>query len=166
MPDYDQDSFNEVRQALLMLGSGVRDFSRAFGRREEVDPILHLIGTAGGWGGLPAHEAVYVNVAPGLPVGRYEIVVGDVPVDAFWSISIYNRDGFFEPSDVGGCSINNVTADKGPDGSVTIRLGGCDDGRPNCLHLMDGWNYIVRMYRPRTEILDGSWVFPEAHAVD
>jgi hypothetical protein len=27
---------------------------------------------------------------------------------------------------------------------------------------MPGWNYIVRLYRPRAEILDGRWTFPEA----
>jgi hypothetical protein len=32
--------------------------------------------------------------------------------------------------------------------------------RPNCLPIMDGWNYIVRLYRPRSEILDGTWSFP------
>lgn len=25
---------------------------------------------------------------------------------------------------------------------------------------MDGWNYTVRLYRPRQEILDGTWTFP------
>jgi hypothetical protein len=30
---------------------------------------------------------------------------------------------------------------------------------------MDGWNYIVRMYRPRAEVIDGSWTFPEAEPV-
>ena len=25
-----------------------------------------------------------------------------------------------------------------------------------------GWNYTVRLYRPRPEIQNGSWVFPEA----
>jgi hypothetical protein len=30
----------------------------------------------------------------------------------------------------------------------------------NCLPIMDGWNYTVRLYRPRAEILDGSWTFP------
>ena len=25
-----------------------------------------------------------------------------------------------------------------------------------------GWNYMVRFYRPRKEILDGAWKFPEA----
>ena len=27
---------------------------------------------------------------------------------------------------------------------------------------LDGWNYTVRMYRPRAEVLDGSWTFPAA----
>jgi len=27
---------------------------------------------------------------------------------------------------------------------------------------MPGWNYIVRLYRPRGEILDGSWKLPAA----
>jgi len=27
---------------------------------------------------------------------------------------------------------------------------------------MKGWNYIVRLYRPRAEILNGTWKFPEA----
>jgi hypothetical protein len=30
---------------------------------------------------------------------------------------------------------------------------------------MTGWNYLVRMYRPRNEILDGIWKFPEADPV-
>jgi hypothetical protein len=45
-------------------------------------------------------------------------------------------------------------------GSSTVRFGGCADGRPNCLPVTDGWNYLVRLYRPRAEILDGSWTFP------
>jgi hypothetical protein len=31
---------------------------------------------------------------------------------------------------------------------------------------MKGWNYTVRLYRPRPEILSGKWKFPEAHAVN
>jgi hypothetical protein len=30
---------------------------------------------------------------------------------------------------------------------------------------MPGWNYMVRLYRPRAEILNGQWTFPEAHPV-
>ena len=27
---------------------------------------------------------------------------------------------------------------------------------------MDGWNYTVRLFRPRSRILDGTWKFPES----
>ena len=42
----------------------------------------------------------------------------------------------------------------------------CADDRVNCLPIMDGWNYIVRLYQPREEILDGSWVFPTVEAIN
>jgi hypothetical protein len=29
----------------------------------------------------------------------------------------------------------------------------------NLLPIVEGWNYTVRLYRPR-RILDGSWMFP------
>jgi hypothetical protein len=154
-----------VRKALIELGRTLPDSARAFGAKDAVDPVRHLIATAIGWGGLPETEAVYLNVDPGLPPGQYEIAVKDVPVDAFWSISLYNAAGFFEPNDRGAYSVNNVTGIKDADGSITVHLGGCGDGRPNCLPVMDGWNYIVRMYRPRQEILDGTWTFPAAQPV-
>ena len=28
-----------------------------------------------------------------------------------------------------------------------------------------GWNYALRMYRPRKEILDGAWIFPKIEPV-
>ena len=165
MPAYDEESFTAVRHAVTELGRFMPDATRAFGRREAVDPVRHLVGTAIGWGGLPEQEAFYVNVEPHLPVGEYRIVVRDVPVDAFWSISVYNADGFFEAGAAGGCSVNQVTATKETDGSVIVHLGGCADGRPNCLGIMDGWNYIVRLYRPRNAVLDGTWTFPAVEPV-
>jgi hypothetical protein len=48
---------------------------------------------------------------------------------------------------------------KDPDGSITIHFGG-DPEKPNFLPIIPGWNYIVRMYRPTQEILDGTWQFP------
>jgi hypothetical protein len=91
--------------------------------------------------------------------------VKDVPVDGFWSISLYNANGYYEKNEYGAYSLNNVTAKKGADGSVTIQFGGCDGKVPNCLPIMPGWNYTVRLYRPRKEILDGTWTFPEAELV-
>jgi hypothetical protein len=31
---------------------------------------------------------------------------------------------------------------------------------PNCLPITPGRNYMLRLYRPRPEILNGSWGFP------
>ena len=42
--------------------------------------------------------------------GEYRLTVRDVPVDGFWSISVYNADGFFEPNERGAYSVNNITA--------------------------------------------------------
>jgi hypothetical protein len=167
LPDYDDESLTAVRNALKELGRTLTGTRRMFGSREAVDPVRHLIGTAIGWGGLPEQEASYETVEPDLPVGEYRIVVRDVPVDAFWSISLYNSDGYFEAGEGegGGCSVNQLTAVKEPDGSVIVHLDGGGDGVPNHLRLMDGWNYTVRLYRPRPEILDGSWSFPAVERV-
>jgi len=36
----------------------------------------------------------------------------------------------------------------------------------NFLPIMEGWNYIVRLYQPREEILDGTWTFPGVQPVE
>ncbi len=158
-PDYDVTSFDATRNAILQLASGMSDFDDTFGRRDEVDPVRHLLGTAAGWGGLPSSEAMYEGVFPGLPVGEYELTVGEVPVDGFWSISMYDADGYFAPNEIDAYSVNDITGVRNADGTITVRFGG-DGTQPNTLPITDGWNYIVRMYRPRAEIRNGSWSFP------
>jgi hypothetical protein len=145
------------------LQSTLPDFRNAFGKKGEVDPIRHLLGTAAGWGGNPDKDATYLNITPEKNDGKtvYTLNVRDVPVDGFWSISLYNAEGYFVKNDQNAYSLNDITAKKAEDGSVSIQFGGCDGKVPNCLPIMDGWNYTVRLYRPRAEILDGSWKFPE-----
>jgi len=36
----------------------------------------------------------------------------------------------------------------------------------NYLRVMPGWSYLVRLYRPRPEVLDGRWTFPKPKPVD
>lgn len=160
LPGYDEASFTATRQALLAgAAKGVHGTHRMFGTKAEVDPGLHRIGAAAGWGGLPEREAYYISQEPHLPVGAYRITAKDVPVDAFWSVTVYGADGFLHKNDLDAYSVNNISGVKNPDGSVTINLGG-DGSLPNSLPLTEGWNYTVRMYRPRAEILDGTWTFP------
>jgi hypothetical protein len=164
--DWDTASLDAFRADMAKRVTSGFDAAAMFGRREDVDPDKHLIGTAVGWGGLPETEAVYQGGPTDLPVGRYRLTVRDVPVDAFWSISVYDANGFFAPNDRDAYNVNSVTATKDPDGAVTVHFGGCEDGRPNCLPISEGWNYTVRLYRPRPEVRDRSYTFPTPEAVD
>ena len=153
-----------MRDALLVLAAHTDGFKNAFGTKDQVDPIKHLIGTAAGWGGNPDKDASYSSFSPPRNDGNtiYKLnVPANVPVDAFWSISLYDAKGYFEKNPYDAYSLNSITAKKGPDGSVAVQLGGCDGKIPNCLPIMKGWNYTVRLYRPRAEILNGTWKFPE-----
>ena len=85
-----------------------------------------------------------------------------MPVDGFWSISVYDAKGYFEKNQYNAYALNNVTAKKNEDGLIMIQFGGCDGRIPNCLPIMPGWNYMVRLYRPRAEVLSRKWKFPEA----
>lgn len=167
IPNWDQESQKQVREALLVLGTTLPDSKNMFGTKEQVDPVRFLIGAAMAWGGNPEKEAIYINVMPTQNDGQtvHKLTVKDVPVDGFWSISLYNAEGYFQQNDRDAYSINNITAKQDADGSITIQFGGCDGKAANCLPIMPGWNYMVRLYRPRAEILNGTWTFPEAQPV-
>lgn len=119
-------------------------------------------------GGNPDKDATYLNITPAKNDGKtiYKLDVRDVPVDGFWSISVYNSQGYFEKNPYDAYSLNNVTAQKNEDGSIGIQFGGCDGKITNCLPTTDGWNYTVRLYRPGKAILDGTWKFPDPKAVN
>ncbi|WP_313904244.1 DUF1214 domain-containing protein [Rhizobium leguminosarum] len=160
---WDQASQNKIRKALIELGTTLTDTSRSFGTKDQVDPIQHLISAATTRGGNPRRDAIYLNFTPPNNDGTivHKLHVGKVPVDGFWSISLYNADGHFQKNDLNAYSLNNITAKNGADGSTDIQFGGCDGKVTNCLRIMSGWNDTVRLYRPHAEILDGKWTFPE-----
>jgi hypothetical protein len=165
IPNWDEASLKKVQAALLQLGTTVSDTRRMFGADEnEVDPVRHLIGSAMLWGGYPEKEALYLPITPARNDGTtiHKLIVRDVPVDGFWSITVYNAEGYLEPNQYNVYSVNMTSAKKGADGSVAIQFGGCDGEIPNCLAIMRSWNYTVRLFRPRAEILDGTWMFPLA----
>src|SRR6266404_159077 len=168
-PNWDEASLKKVHTALLQLGETISDTRRMFGAKEDqVDPVRHLIGTALVWGGLPEKDGLYLPVTPDPNDGTtvHNLTVKDVPVDGFWSITVYNAAGYLKPNQYNAYSVNNITAKKNADGSVAVQFGGCDGKISNCLPTMPGWNYMVRLFLPRAEVLNGKWKFPEAQLVN
>lgn len=166
VPDWDEASLKTLRDAINVLALTKTDTSGMFGDKAALNPIDHLLGTAFGWGGNPRAAAMYVNgvVSRNDGVTPYTLTAKDVPVDGFWSVTVYNAQGFMEKNDRDAYSFNNVTAKKDPDGSITIHFGG-DAGATNYLPITKGWSYVVRLYQPRRTLLDGAWTFPAAQAV-
>jgi hypothetical protein len=167
VPAWDQASQKKVRDLLIALSDTLPDKNRMFGTRAEVDPVRFLLGAASAWGGNPDKEAVYLNVFPEKNDGKtvYGLrVPANVPVDGFWSVTVYNAEGFFTPNAFNAYSLNDITAKKSADGSFDIQFGGCEGKPPNCLPVTASWNYMIRLYRPRPEVLNGTWTFPVAVA--
>ncbi|MCA9096470.1 MAG: DUF1214 domain-containing protein, partial [Planctomycetaceae bacterium] len=159
LPDWDMASFEQTRKDLNVLAEKLSDFSDGFGKKGEVDPISHLMASSYGWGGNPPRGAKYVGVVPKKNDGQtaYTLTMPkDVPVGGFWSVTVYNKDGFFTPNNLNAYSKNNVTGKKNADGSMTIHFGG-DPTASNHLPITEGWSYVVRLYLPETEVLEGDW---------
>jgi hypothetical protein len=50
------------------------------------------------YGGNPEKDALYLNITPSNNDGKtiYRVAInGEVPVDGFWSIIVYNDKGYF-----------------------------------------------------------------------
>jgi len=167
VPNWNKEEVEKMRATINVVAATVTDAGKMFGKKEDLDPVYWLLGAALGWGGLPAEAASYVNVFPEKNDGKtaYTLTAKDVPVDAFWSVTLYDKEGWMPVNKYNAYSFNNVTAKKDKDGSITIHFGG-DPKQSNFLPIVPGWNYIVRLYQPKKDILDGSWTFPNAEAVE
>ena len=162
IPEWDHESLSKTRNLLLALAKDLPNSKAAFGTEWEVTQVRQLLGTAAGYGGNPEKDAIYFNFNPPKDDGitAYTLTLKDVPVDAFWSVSLYNAKGYYEVNKYNSYNFNSITSKKNEDGSVTIHFGG-DPNQPNFLYIMKGWNYMKRLYRPHQEIIDGIWKCPE-----
>ncbi|NKE36137.1 DUF1214 domain-containing protein [Natronococcus sp. JC468] len=166
IPNWDQRSYEQLTDALVPVGLTFDDFSGAYGDVGEVNPVKYLLASVTP-GGFPESETIYSSRVPDQNDGKtpHTLTVQDVSVDAFWSVTVYNSDGFLEENEYDAYSFNNVTAEQADDGGTTIRFGG-DPDQSNFLYTPAEWFYVARLYGPREEILDGSYQFSEAEPVE
>ena len=145
-------AYNEERNE-----KGVKS-EELYGRKGEVTPEQNNMGVAVGIGGLPKEGAVYLFYTPSSSEPQ-SLTLKDVPNgdNAFWSLTVYDKDGF----PVGeNFNVNSAFAKTDAQGEVTLNFGG-DKTQPNYLEIFPGWNATFRIYNPKPAYFDGSWNRPE-----
>ena len=132
-----------------------------FGKKGETTLENHNAGVATGWGGMTPQQAVYPNFQPENS-NPATLTLKDVPVKAFWSITVYDQDGFVKGNSF---NINSSFAEKDKNGAYIIQFGG-DKISENYLDIFEGWNFILRMYEPTDAYFSGSWTVPQLIPLD
>ena len=56
--------------------------------------------------------------------------------------------------------LNSVTASPNENGKVTLNFSPEQDDPTNYVYIMDGWNYVLRQYRPQASVLNKTWTPP------
>jgi hypothetical protein len=161
--------FTWDRQSLQALTSKYEQDSAQYsswkgmmGPRGKVNEASRHIAAAAAWGLFPEWDATYLNYSGGHDPEVCHQATYQVPENAaFWSITVYGKDGFMK-SDNNILNSSNVVLDA--DGAFTVHFGSnatCGDV-PNRLDVSEGWNFLMRVYRPGKSVLDGSYILPEA----
>jgi hypothetical protein len=72
--------------------------------------------------------------------GNHELTLGDVRADGFWSVSVYNADGFFELNPRNIYSVNNIRGTPTDEGLGHRPLVDYAEDAPNAIPTSEGWN--------------------------
>jgi hypothetical protein len=132
-----------------------------FGKKDEVPLKEHNVGTAAGWGGFTAERAVYPSYFPESTEPQ-TLTLKDVPAKAFWSVTVYDAEGYPQGNVY---NINSQFAVPNEDGSVTIHFGG-DENAVNYMDIFEGWNIALRIYEPTEAYFNGDWVLPQLEIIE
>jgi len=137
---------------------------------KDVPYLYHSAGTKEGWGGPAtshsAYEATFTDESGETlegSKGEYVQVTEAPPVNAFWSVTVYDSTtGRLHPNDDDRYHINNTTAVRNEDGTYTFRFKvKCEEGDANCLEVPAGpFDVVARYYLPEPEIMSGEWTIP------
>ena len=157
---WDKTSMDTLRGELEVGARKFPNFEKAMMPRGQADPEQRLYAAAAGWGLLPGAAATYLTYPGGHPITECRSATYPVPKNgAFWSITVYDDKGFlaYENS-----VLNSSTVKLNRDGTFTAYFGSkelCGDV-PNRIDTPEGWNFMMRVYRPDASVLNGGYTLP------
>jgi hypothetical protein len=161
-PEWDVDSMLALRSEYEVEFKKFAQFEPDWmGPRGEVNEETRHLAAAGAWGLFPEKDAVYINyVGPPDPTQCYSATYDTPETEAFWSITVYGDDGFMK-SDNNVINDRNVTPND--DGTFTAFFGSetvCG-AQANRVDISEGWNFLLRIYRPGPAVLSREYKLPE-----
>ena len=165
-PDWDVESMLALRAEYETEFQAFAQYEPDWmGPRGEVNEQTRHLAVAGAWGLFPEEDAVYINyTGPASADVCYKATYEIPPNDAFWSITVYGSDGFMK-------SDNNLVNDRNVelngDGTFTVFFGteqNCG-AQPNRVDITDGWNFLMRVYRPGENVLAREYALPDVEVV-
>lgn len=160
--NWDRTQVIEMRKKYQEIAREKQIPSRVmFGKKGETTLENHNVGVSTGWGGMTDKQAVYPNFQPENS-NPATITLKDVPVDAFWSITVYDAEGWVNGENF---NINSSFAKANAEGAYIIHFGG-DKNADNYLDIFEGWNFILRLYQPTDAYFNGQWTVPELKSLN
>jgi hypothetical protein len=150
-PNYDMEQLVALRDELTVEGTKLGTLMGMQGAHGTIEPMMHLYGTAIGWGLLPDAQAQYLGSPKFANDGCYMATYSAPPFNepGFFSITIYDADGWIYTEDG---ILNEFNMSLNDDGSFDAYFGECGEVDNN-LPTVEGWNYILRIYEPRLDEL-------------
>ena len=87
------------------------------------------------------------------------------PVNAFWSLTMYDKDGYFVPNPLQRQAARDSLLKKNRDGSVDIYIQADSPGKDREANWLPApkdapFTLLLRMYWPKQPVLDGSYEPP------
>ena len=167
-PTWDKVSLDSLRTAYNAEFSKFDTYPDDWmGPRGKVNEQTRHLAAAGAWGLFPNKDAAYINYNGGNLSGDkcYVATYTKPDVGAFWSFTIYGKDGFLKSTN-SVVNASNVKYNK--DGTFTIHFGAkdkCPTNAKNRVDITDGWNFLVRAYLPGESVLNRTYKLPDVTEV-